>query len=68
MESNHNVVLASVGEDNVWEFPPWRNSVGVRKTGNPYPKLAVTGNPGLKVGTPLVQETRPFSPALKALE
>ncbi len=54
MESNHNVVPASANEEDVWEFPPGRNSVGVRKIGNPVPKVAVTGNLGLEVGTPLV--------------
>jgi len=51
---NHNVVPAPAGEENEHVFHTGRNSVGVRKIGNPVPKVAVTGNLGLEVGTPLV--------------
>ena len=54
MGSNHNVVPVSAREDNVREFRPGRNSVGVWKIRNWAPKVAVTGNLGLEVGTPLV--------------
>lgn len=53
-EANHNVVPAFESGDDVRKIPPRRNSVGVRKIGNPAPKAAVTGNLGLEIGTPLV--------------
>lgn len=54
LELNHNVVPASADGDNVRKLRPGRNSVGVRKIGIPVPKVAVTGNLGLEVGTPSV--------------